>query len=71
MTYVLKLSDDLARSIEEKAASEGTTPEEWLVKLAENATQTKYASDEDFNASQDKIFDKYSQAFEVLAEGAK
>jgi hypothetical protein len=71
MTYVLNPSDELARRIEEKAAAEGTTPEEWLVRLAEGATQSKYAADESFTASQEKIFDKYSAAFEILAEGAK
>ena len=74
MTYVLELKPEVARKLEARAARKGVKPEEIVEELlTEAAPETEHGiiSDEQFQASKQKIFTKYARAFEVLAEGAK
>lgn len=70
MTYVLNLKPETAKRVEEKAKSSGVAPEQWLEKLTETALGES-VSDAEFKATMNRVFDRYQQAFEVLAEGAK
>ena len=74
MTYVLELKPEVARKLEARAARKGVKPAEIVEELlTAEAPPNEHGeiSDEQFQASKEKIFTRYARAFEVLAEGAK
>lgn len=70
MTYVLNLEPETARRIEAKAKARGVAPEQWLKTVVQTASEES-ASEAQFEAVMNRVFDRYEKAFEVLAEGAK